>query len=222
VHQRFNTYKHRGVAIREFLEKVDFGELAANIDKAMQGGHVLKNGNTCFVSHVGLGGEEIVIKRYNHKGIIHSLRHTMKGSRARRGWLHANRLTLLNIATPKPLAYLEHRKGPIVWKSYFITEHVEGQKLCDLLRDDTKNHDEHVRQTAQLRAVLKKLDKYHITHGDLKYTNILVTDNGPVLTDLDAMKVHTCRWIFQIRRRKDIARLTANMEIDWQKDENKG
>ncbi|MHC4645020.1 MAG: lipopolysaccharide kinase InaA family protein, partial [Planctomycetota bacterium] len=184
-YQRLNTYNHRGVAIREFFEKVDFGALAGSIDKGMQGGHVLKNGNTCRVSHVGLGGEEVVIKRYNHKGIIHSLRHTIKGSRARRGWLHANRLTLLNIATPKPLAYLEHRIGPIVWKSYLITEYVEGQSLYHFLRDDAKSQQERARLNEQLRKLVEELGRHHITHGDLKHTNILVTANGPVLTDLD-------------------------------------
>jgi len=221
-YQRFNRYGHRGVAIRKFLENPDLGELAANIDNAMNDGHVLKNGNTCFVSHIGLAGKEVVVKRYNHKGIIHSLRHTIKGSRARRSWLHANRLTLLKVATPKPLAYFERRKGTIVWKSYFVTEHVKGQRLCDFLRDDTKSRNERARRTEQLREVLAKLHKYNITHGDLKLTNILVTDNGPVLTDLDAMKVHTFRWICRIKRRKDTARMKANMEIDRHKDENKG
>ena len=82
----------------------------------------LKNGNTYFVSRINLAGREIVVKRYNHKEVIHSVRQTIKRSRARRGWLHEHRLRMLNIATPRPLAYIESRRGMVVWKSYLVTQ----------------------------------------------------------------------------------------------------
>jgi RIO-like serine/threonine protein kinase len=46
--------------------------------------------------------------------------------------------------------------------------------------------------------------KYRITHGDLKHTNILITDNGPILTDLDGMNVHKWTWTYRIRQAKDL------------------
>ena len=59
---------------------------------------------------------DVVVKRYNHKGFTHSLRHTIKKSRAHRGWLHGHRLVMLDIATPKPLAYIEQIKEKLIWK----------------------------------------------------------------------------------------------------------
>ncbi len=50
----------------------------------------------------------------------------------------------------------------------------------------------------------ERLGRYRITHGDLKHTNILITENGPVLTDLDGAKVHKCNWTYKIRRTTDV------------------
>jgi serine/threonine protein kinase len=54
--------------------------------------------------------------------------------------------------------------------------------------------------------LLNNLGQYRISHGDLKHSNILITDNGPVLTDLDGMKVHRWDWIHRARQTKDITR----------------
>ncbi|MHC4423871.1 MAG: lipopolysaccharide kinase InaA family protein [Planctomycetota bacterium] len=175
----------------------------------MQGGQILKNGDTCFVSRINLAGQDIVVKRYNHKGIIHSARHTIKKSRARRCWLHAHRLTMLNIATPRPLAYVEQRRKKLVWKSYLITKYVDGQKLRDFLQDNKPGQEKHSKVTRQLMELLAKLEKHRVTHGDLKHTNILLTSEGLVLTDLDSMRVHRYGWTYRWKRGKDIARLPA-------------
>jgi len=73
----------------------------------------------------------------------------------------------------------------------------------------------------QIKNLLDKMGKYRITHGDLKHTNILVTENGPVLTDLDGMKVHRWNWLSRIRRDKDRARLTKTGRPIGEKDKNK-
>ena len=186
-------------------QPLDFIE---QIDALMDKGQILKNGNTCFVSHLRWNDKDIVVKRYNHKGFIHSLRHTIKGSRARRGWLHAHRLTMLQVPTPKPLAYIEQYSGPLVWKSYLVTEYVQGQKLYNFLQDSKVTDEQRSKITTQVNELLDKLGKYHITHGDLKHTNILITDNGLVLTDLDGMKVHKWNWTCNLRLAKDVDRFT--------------
>ena len=172
----------------------------------MYTGHILKNDDTSYVSRLTWYSKDVVVKRYNHKGFIHSLRHTIKRSRARRGWLHGHRLGMLNIATPRPLAYIEQRRGLLVWQSYLVTEYVKGQKLRNFLRDNKTSEEEHSIAMQQVKNLLDKMGKYRITHGDLKHTNILVTENGPVLTDLDAMMVHKWDWIYRLRKAKDLKR----------------
>jgi len=195
----------------DFCRGADPLDFIKQIDSLMDKGQILKDGNTCYVSHLTWNGKDVVVKRYNHKGFVHSLRHTIKRSRARRGWLHAHRLGMLKIATPRPLAYIEQRKGMLVWKSYLMTEYVEGQKLYDFLRDSKIEQEERSKVTQQVKELLNRLGEHRISHGDLKHSNILITDNSPILTDLDGMKVHKQNWTYQRRRTKDHARLLK----DW-------
>lgn len=181
-------------------EALDFIE---RLDTLMDGGRVLKDGNTCYVSSLSFSGKDVVVKRYNNKGFIHSLRHTIKRSRARRGWLHGHRLAMLNIATPRPLAYIEQRNGLLIETSYLVTQYVEGQRLYEFLRDDNVAHEQRSEVMQMIKNMLEELAKHQITHGDLKHTNILITESGPVLIDLDSIKVHKCRRTYQSRQTKD-------------------
>jgi len=183
--------------LADFLERID--ELT---DK----GESLKRGDTSCVSRLQWNGKDIVIKRYNHRGLFHSLRRTIMGSRARKSWLHAHRLMMLNIPTPKPLAYIESRKWALVWKSYLVTEYAEGENLHHFLRDKTVSEEGRLAVVRQVLEMVERVHKNGITHCDLKPSNILVTGNGPVLTDLDAMKVHRVGWVCEWSGRKYIER----------------
>jgi len=117
---------------------------------------------------------------------------------------------MLNIDTPKGLAYIEKRKGLLVWKSYLVTEYIRGRNLYDVLRSQVVTQEERSKVTLQIKELLDKLGKHRISHGDLKHTNILITKTGPVLTDLDGMKVHKRNWTYQRYRAKDHARILRN------------
>jgi len=205
-HLRIKKGGVAGIFERAFCKEVEMLDFMEQSDALMNKGRVLKDGNTCYVSRVGWAGKDVVVKQYKHKGFIHSLRQTIKRSRARHGWLHGHWLGMLNIATPRPLAYFEKRKWSLVWKSYLVTEYVEGQRLYDFLRDTNITEQQQSTVTTHIGELLAKLEKHRISHGDLKHSNILVTDAGPVLTDLDAMKAHRLDWIFRLYRKKDHAR----------------
>ncbi len=200
---------------KDFCHGADPGDLIDQIDLLMDAGNIFKDGNTCYVSRFKWNGKYVVAKRYNHKSLIHSVRHTIKKSRARKGWLHGHRLLALNIATPKPLAYIEHRKGPLVWRSYLITEYAEGQRLFDLLQDNKITEEQRLKTIQKVVELIHKMGKYGITHGDLKHSNILVLNNGPVLTDLDGMTVHRWKKTFEIKKADDIERLLRNSTVPF-------
>jgi len=115
---------------------------------------------------------------------------------------------MLNIATPKPLAYIERRRGMLVWESYLVTECVKGQRLYDFLRDDNVPEQQRSEAAEAVTELLNKLGEYHISHGDLKHSNILLAEKEAVLTDLDGMKVCRWNWTYRIRRRKDLRRFS--------------
>jgi tRNA A-37 threonylcarbamoyl transferase component Bud32 len=196
-HLRIRAHGLAAVFERAFYAGAEPLDFVEQIDELMAHGEIFKDSNTTFISRFTWNGRDIVVKRYNHKGLVHSLRHTVKRSRARQGWLHAHRLGALDVTTPKPLAYVELLKGLLVWKCYIVTEYVEGQNLYHFLRDKNVGDKQRSAAIQQILEVLGKLRKYGITHGDVKPSNILITENGPSLTDLDSMQVHkldcTCR-----------------------------
>jgi len=201
---KITNKQYSAVFEKSYCHKAEPLDFIGRLDALMDRGQILKDGNTCYVSRLSWNGKDVVVKRFNNKGFMHSLRHTIKRSRARRGWLHGHRLGMLNIATPKPLAYIEQRNGLLVEKSYLVTQYVEGQSLYDFLREDSIARQQRSEVMQMIKTMLDKLAKHHITHGDLKHSNILVTKNGPILIDLDGMKTHRLAWICRIRHAKDI------------------
>ncbi|MBN2588497.1 MAG: hypothetical protein JXA96_01440 [Sedimentisphaerales bacterium] len=207
--KRFFRIKKDGITSvfdKTFCDETEALDFINQIDELMPEGKILKNGNTCFVSNLIWNKKNIVIKRYNHKSLIHSLCHSVMNSRARKAWLYAQRLIMLGISTPKSLAYIERRRGFILWNSYIVTEYVEGRILYDVLNDKSisESHRESIQK--QVETLLDKTWGLHITHGDLKHSNILITQNGPVLTDLDSMRVHKLNLFYKLRQAKDVER----------------
>ncbi|MGA2093473.1 MAG: lipopolysaccharide kinase InaA family protein [Sedimentisphaerales bacterium] len=203
---RVKTGKYLAMFNRSFcgwVEPIDFIE---QIDTLMNKGQIFKNDKTSYVSRLMWNGKDIVIKRYNHRGLFHLLRHTIMGSRAKQSWLYGYRLMMLGIPTPKPVAYIELRKGPLVWKSYLITEYVDGQNLHYFLRDKAIGQERRFVVVRQILEMIENLHKNKITHRDLKPTNILVTADGPALTDLDAITVHKLNWVCRWKGLKYIER----------------
>ncbi len=108
------------------------------------------------------------------------------------------------------MAYIEERRGTIVWTSYLATEFVEGENLYNFLRDDNVTEKQRSEAIEQIKKLLDKLGRYKISHGDMKQSNILITNSGPTLTDLDSMTVHRWRWLCKLRQGKDLERLARD------------
>lgn len=190
---------------RDFFPQDEAVDFVKRIDELMSQGAILKRGNTCYVSKVCWKGKEVVIKRYNDKGFIHSLRNSIMRTRARRGWLHGHRFEMLGIPTARPIGFIEKRDGILVRKSYFISEYIEGESLYNFLQNEIDKVRQ-MRICRQIVDVFQKLDKYHIVHRDLKYSNILIANDGPKLIDLDSVCLPKLGWWYKIRRKKSMRR----------------
>ena len=203
--KRYIKEKHgsyRGVFVRELFSEKNPADFITTVEKQMEAGQILKNGNTSFISRIQLNGHDTVVKQYNHKGLWHSLRHTLKGSRAKKCWLFGHRLNGHGIATAKPLGFLEQRKFGLVWQSYILNKFIDGQNIQEYLnRSDTPdNIKEDISKKAQ--DMLDNLAHFKMTHGDLKSSNILIHKDTPVLIDLDSMKLHRNRYLLKLYQRK--------------------
>ena len=212
-HVQIKTARYVAEFEQDFYAGAEPHDFIEQIDTLMDSGRILKTGDATYVSNITWNDKNIAVKRYDNKGFIHSLRHTIKKSRARKSWLYAHFLRTLDIDTPRALAYIEQRRGLLIWQSYLVTEYTKGKNLSLFLHDDDVTEQRKMDVIQQVVNLLDKLWKSRITHGDLKHTNVLITHNGPVLTDLDGMIVHRWELLYKNKRAKDVERFLRKTNI---------
>ncbi|MBC8394391.1 MAG: hypothetical protein H8E17_17715 [Deltaproteobacteria bacterium] len=194
--------RYSGVFLRDIFADQNILSFMQDVDEQMEAGKILKRGNTCFVSKINIGNQDIVVKRYNHKGLWHSLRHTLKGSRAKKCWLFGHRLSEAGIACAKPLAFIEQRKNGLIWQSYILNEFVNGPELHEVMNGDNDTNQQKEDILSKSKKLLENLTNARMTHGDMKPANLLACNGEPVLIDLDSMQYHRCSWILLKRSEK--------------------
>ncbi len=182
------------------------------LDAAIAGntGSRLKSGNTCTVALATIAGRNVVVKRYNIKGLLHGLGRLLRRSRAALSWANAHRLRMHGIATAKPLALVERRFGPCRLQAYFLAEYIEAPDIAAWMRDKTIELELKRSLAGKLAELMYKLRLLQIAHGDMKATNIHVAADAPVLIDLDSLRHHASRRRFERQHVKDLKRLVRN------------
>jgi tRNA A-37 threonylcarbamoyl transferase component Bud32 len=205
--------KWRGLADPKLVDRVGIEGLTVHLEETMIRGEVLKNGSKSHVSHTTLGGRDVVIKGYRHLGLLHSLRHTLQGSRAKRSWFTAHRLRRLAVPTPTALAYLDEYRRGLLWRSFFIYDYVAGSELYVVLNDPAVPGERKRRLIDRVMVVLKRLSEGGISHGDLKHSNMICTGDDVSFIDLDAMRpAFGPDFLKRYRLEKDRARFFRDLE----------
>ncbi|MCB1691660.1 MAG: serine/threonine protein kinase [Pseudomonadales bacterium] len=184
----------------------DLAKLLDDPDAAMGRGKLLKDGRTSTVALVRLPERSLVIKRYNMKSPWHRIRRAFRRTRAWTSWANACRMEFLGIPSVKPIALIEERFGPLRGRAWFITEYVEGQDALACLRSLKNPNGE----LEALTRILAGLSESRISHGDLKATNFVMTERGPVILDLDAMREHRSNEAFRRAFQRDLDRFMQN------------
>lgn len=201
---------HRFAMIDRKYDTPGLRGLISNPDTGMENGKFLKLGNTSTVARVKVDGRDLIVKRYNLKNWRHALNRAFRPSRAAVSWLNAHRLHFYGVESPKPVALVENRWGPLRRKAYFITEYCHGMNCLEYFETHNTNQDP-IRQTAKNTiAALKQLEACKISHGDMKGTNILVDNDKIMLIDLDAMREHQCEYLARRHIARDHRRFMRN------------
>lgn len=175
-------------------------------DRWLALGTPLKRGNTATLALVEHGGRRLVIKRYNIKGPMHALSRCWRPTRAWHSWLAGHRLAALGIATPRPLALIEQRFGPLRGRAWLIVEHCPGQNLVEC-PPSAATFD-------AVRDLFAQLNAARISHGDMKATNLIWHDGRICVIDLDAMRQHDDLATYRRAWHKDRARFLRNWPAD--------
>lgn len=202
----FKVEKRRNRFLAMLREEEAFlAPIVADPDRWLEAGTPLKQGRTSTLALVEHGGRKLVIKRYNIKGRGHALSRCWRPSRAWHSWIEGHRLRFLGIATPRPLALVEERFGPLGALrgcAWLVTEHCGGPNLAD--RPPTEA------EMGAVNALFGRLAAERISHGDMKATNLLWDGDRIALVDLDAMRAHRRAGPFARAEGKDRARFIEN------------
>jgi tRNA A-37 threonylcarbamoyl transferase component Bud32 len=179
-------------------------------DRFMAGGDLLKDGNSSTVARVRLDGCDWVIKRYNIKNLRHALSRCLRPTRAWVSWGNAHRLIISGIPTPKPIAVLEKRIGPLRSTGYYVCDFVAGVDAEEYFQDAAVGEVAKERVAESFVRLFQLFHRLNIVHGDCKATNFLLNENEPWVLDLDAMHECLSSYRFEKLYQLDRARFLRN------------
>ena len=189
-------------------EEADFlAPVMADPDAWLEQGVPLKRGRSASLALVELEGRKLVIKRYNIKSAGHALSRALRPSRAWHSWIEAHRLRFLGIATPRPLALIERRLGPLRGRAWLVSEYCAGPNLQDRLAA-AENVPAGIGEA--VHDLFNQLAEARISHGDLKASNFICGGEELSVLDLDAMKRHDSEVAWRRAWSRDRARFLRN------------
>jgi tRNA A-37 threonylcarbamoyl transferase component Bud32 len=191
----------KGFLVTEFCQGDRAAAFLRQIEALTETGTILKDDRAARLVRCTYNHWDIVIKRYNHQGLWHSLRYTIKGSRARKCWRFGHLMTALDIPCAAPVGVVEQRKFGLLWQSYIINVFIEGPDIRTYLQPDLPEAEKHA-VLSKMQKLAAQLVKNNLIHNDFKHSNLLIQNDSPVLIDLDSMRRHKNRWILSLYKRK--------------------
>lgn len=150
------------------------------------------------------GQMPLILRRINYGKSLHRLRDFFRQSRAQRALRNSLLLERAGINTPQALAACDCRL--LFWprKAYLVTEEVRAASTLAALH--FHKHGIQRGPALKIADLIGRLHNQGLSHGDLKWTNILVDRNSePWLIDLDG--VEKFAKIADAKAQLDIARL---------------
>ena len=182
-------------------------------DQAVGKAKIIKNGNSSTVAQIIIDNRLLIVKRYNIKNKLHALERCWRSSRASVSWRNAHLLKFCGILTPRPVMFFEKRFGYLRSKAYFLMEYIDGVDAYNFFHSNTYSGENSTGLARKFGVLFQMLADASISHSDFKATNFIITSDKKIyLIDLDGLRAHRCRWMFQRAFKKDCRRFMQN----WQ------
>jgi tRNA A-37 threonylcarbamoyl transferase component Bud32 len=195
----------------------DTAEFRQELDQIAQGNSrvvaTLKEDTAASVWRSEYRSLPVLIKRYNTQGIWHAIRRSFRNSRADNCRNMARRFERAGIQTAENIAVIQEWFGPFKARSWFISELVQGEVLTRYFESQPSGSGQRVELEilkANVANLFILLRRHQLSHGDLKASNILLSDDQLYLIDLDAARVHKNANSFQRAHKKDQTRFLKN------------
>ena len=186
---------------------------ARSLDELLQDtSSAFKHDRTTTVARIELGDQAMVLKRYNPRNQWHKVKRALRRSRARRCWKMSYAFTEAGLNVAAPILMLEDRFGPFRLDAYFLNEYLEGQELVAAL--PTMDDQQRQKVADAIEDAFDKMKAAWLTHGDLKASNLMWSNEELYFIDLDAAQQHSNPVTWLKGHSKDRKRFLKN----WQGD----
>ncbi|MCK5665125.1 MAG: hypothetical protein KAI17_16660, partial [Thiotrichaceae bacterium] len=127
--------------------------------------------------------KKVVIKRYNT-----GLKNRQLSTKGWNSWQKAHQLAVLGIKAPRPIAIIEQNIGWLQNQVFYLSEYDASEDALSYYSQRSEISEIHLEDFKQLfRAMIDS----QVSHGDLKASNILLTQDGLSLSDLDSIQFHS-------------------------------
>ena len=133
-----------------------------------------------------------VLKHYVEPTRRHAIKQTVQSSRAWSTWKFTHRLADAGIATPRPVACVENRWGPLRRDSFLMYPYIEGRTLRSYFAAEAKQSPVlHQHLWLQLNELWQRLVELRVSLGDTNLGNFIICPAGHLwLIDLDKSRFH--------------------------------
>lgn len=176
--------------------------------------HYLKNQPSSSVWCFNYHKQQLVIKRYNTRGVLHAIKRVFQRSRALNSWRMTQDFSRAGIRVADNVAIIQERWGPVKLRAWYICHYLPGDMLRDLfgskpvLKSGDPPDNELI--TREIRQLFSRMRENRLSHGDLKASNILLSDRHVYLIDLDSARTHRSGKNFERAHARDLARFKKN------------
>ena len=166
-------------------------------------GSLLKSGSSSRSALVipgpvsgNVGSKGLYVKEFRYKGVVHSLKSLFGKHRAQIMWKVSWHLLKHSISVPEPEGYLLKKRGPFCREGYFFSKVLSGCTSLATLASTAGKVGKMFASGGLLEPLAREIATLHgcgVTHGDLKWSNILVDEKEDKLwfVDLDSARVRT-------------------------------
>jgi RIO kinase 1 len=140
--------------------------------------------------------ERIFVKKFHFKGIVHSLKPLFRQHRAQVMWQVSWHLIKNSIPVPQPEGYLIKQRGPFCLEGYFFSKVLSSCYSLEELTKDLRLLSKRLDSGGLIGNLAREVAALHdsgTTHGDLKWSNILIHEEKNELwfVDFDGAKLHS-------------------------------
>ena len=190
----------------QFKEQNPLAINANQLNHLIATGEQLKHDRTTTVVRT----HDVIIKRYNPRNRLHTVKRALRRSRAYRSWLMSYAFERAGLNVAQPILMYEQRFGALRADAYFVSTNINAQELLTLLPSMSSQEQNQV--ASAINSAFNKMRQHKISHGDMKASNLLWRDNTLYFIDLDAAQQHCQSITWAMSHRKDVKRFLKN----WQ------